>query len=67
MILAARFLELTFGPTWVTLELPEMRYKKINAKAGLSLGVLAVVMGLLLFVPAWAIYYWEPWIYLSFS
>ena len=65
MILAARFLELTFGPTWVTLELPAMNTKKINAKAGLSLCILAVVMGLLLFFPAGTIYYWEPWIYLS--
>ncbi|MDA8104559.1 MAG: isoprenylcysteine carboxylmethyltransferase family protein [Nitrospiraceae bacterium] len=38
--------------------------RNINAKAWLSLVVLAVVMGLLLFVPAWTIHYWQAWVYL---
>jgi protein-S-isoprenylcysteine O-methyltransferase Ste14 len=37
----------------------------LNAQAWLSLAVLAVVMGLLLFIPAWTILYWQAWIYLS--
>lgn len=37
----------------------------LNAKASLALGVLAVVMGLLLFVPARTIDYWQAWVYLS--
>ncbi len=37
----------------------------LNAKALLSLLTLAVVMGLLLFVPAWDIHYWQAWVYLS--
>src|SRR5262245_6175551 len=39
--------------------------KNLNARAWLSLAVLAVVMGLLLFVPAWNIHYWQAWVYLS--
>jgi protein-S-isoprenylcysteine O-methyltransferase Ste14 len=39
--------------------------RNINAKAWLSLVALAVVMGLLLFVPAWTIHYWQAWVYLS--
>src|SRR5262245_63320716 len=37
----------------------------LNARAWLSLVALAVVMGLLLFVPAGSIEYWQAWIYLS--
>src|SRR5215207_4601884 len=37
----------------------------INVKAWLSLFVLAVVMGLLLFLPAGTIRYWQAWLYLS--
>jgi protein-S-isoprenylcysteine O-methyltransferase Ste14 len=37
----------------------------LNAKAFLSLAVLAGVMALLLFVPAWTIHYWQAWVYLS--
>jgi protein-S-isoprenylcysteine O-methyltransferase Ste14 len=39
--------------------------KNLNARAWLSLAVLAVVMGLLLFVPAGTVHYWEAWAYLS--
>jgi protein-S-isoprenylcysteine O-methyltransferase Ste14 len=39
--------------------------KNLNAKAWFSLGVLAVVMGLLLFVPAGTVRYWPGWAYLS--
>ena len=37
----------------------------LNAKAWLSLAILAIVMGLLLFVPAWTLHYWQAWVYLS--
>jgi hypothetical protein len=36
-----------------------------NTTAWLSLAVLAIVMGLLLFIPAWTIHYWQAWAYLS--
>jgi protein-S-isoprenylcysteine O-methyltransferase Ste14 len=39
--------------------------KNLDARAWLSLAVLAVVMGLLLFVPAGTVHYWEAWAYLS--
>ena len=39
--------------------------KNLNAKAWFSLVVLAVVMGLLLFVPAGTVRYWPGWAYLS--
>jgi protein-S-isoprenylcysteine O-methyltransferase Ste14 len=38
--------------------------KNLNARAWLSLVILAVVMGLLLFVPAGTVDYWEAWAYL---
>ncbi len=37
----------------------------LNAQAWLSLVFLAVVMGLLLFIPAGTIRYWQAWVYLS--
>lgn len=37
----------------------------LNTKAWLGLGSLAVVMALLLFVPARTIHYWQAWIYLG--
>ena len=37
----------------------------LNTKAWLSLVALAVVMGLLLFVPAGTVRYWQAWVYLS--
>jgi protein-S-isoprenylcysteine O-methyltransferase Ste14 len=39
--------------------------KHVNAKAWFALAVLIVVMGLLLFVPAWTVNYWQAWLYLS--
>ncbi|CEF48778.1 unnamed protein product [uncultured bacterium] len=39
--------------------------KNLKARAWLALAVLAVVMALLLFVPAGTIHYWEAWVYLS--
>jgi protein-S-isoprenylcysteine O-methyltransferase Ste14 len=39
--------------------------RNLNAQAWLSLIVLAVVMGLLLFIPAGTIHYWQAWVYLS--
>lgn len=39
--------------------------KNLNAKAWLALAALSVVMGLLLFLPAGTVYYWQAWIYLS--
>jgi len=37
----------------------------LNTKALVSLAILAVAMGLLLFIPAWTIRYWQAWVYLS--
>jgi protein-S-isoprenylcysteine O-methyltransferase Ste14 len=37
----------------------------LNAKAWISLAALAVVMGLLLFVPAWSLSYWQAWVFLA--
>jgi protein-S-isoprenylcysteine O-methyltransferase Ste14 len=39
--------------------------KSLNAKAWFALAVVAVVMGLLLFVPAGTVEYWQAWGYLS--
>jgi protein-S-isoprenylcysteine O-methyltransferase Ste14 len=39
--------------------------KNLNSNAWLALVVLAVAMGLLLFVPAGTVHYWQAWIYLS--
>jgi protein-S-isoprenylcysteine O-methyltransferase Ste14 len=39
--------------------------KNLNARAWLALVVLVVVMGLLLFVPAGTVHYWQAWVYLS--
>ncbi len=36
----------------------------LSARAWLALAVLAVVMGLLLFVPAGTVHYWQAWVYL---
>ncbi|CAB3801810.1 hypothetical protein LMG28138_05072 [Pararobbsia alpina] len=38
--------------------------KNLNARAWLALAILTVVMGLLLFVPAGTLHYWEAWAYL---
>jgi protein-S-isoprenylcysteine O-methyltransferase Ste14 len=37
----------------------------LGARAWLALAVLTVVMGLLLFVPAGTVRYWQAWVYLS--
>src|ERR1043166_5152741 len=42
-----------------------MTPKNLRARAWLALVVLAVVMGLLLFVPAGTVRYWQAWVYLS--
>jgi len=39
--------------------------KSLGARAWRSLAVLAVAMGLLLFVPARSVHYWQAWVYLS--
>ena len=39
--------------------------RNLNAKAWLALVVLALVMSLLLFIPAGTIHYWQAWVYLS--
>src|ERR1700736_2730660 len=39
--------------------------KKLTARAWFALAILAVVMGLLLFVPAGTVHYWQAWVYLS--
>src|SRR5215831_18770203 len=38
--------------------------KSLRARAWLALAVLAAVMGLLLFVPAGTVHYWQAWVYL---
>jgi protein-S-isoprenylcysteine O-methyltransferase Ste14 len=37
----------------------------LRARAWIALSILAAVMGLLLFVPAWTVHYWQAWAYLS--
>ena len=39
--------------------------KKLNLKAWLGLVLLAIVMGLLLFVPAGTVRYWQAWVFLA--
>ena len=39
--------------------------KHLSAKAWVALAVLAAVMGLLLFVPAGTLRYWQAWVYLA--
>lgn len=39
--------------------------KNLKARAWFALTVLALVMGLLLFVPAGTVHYWQAWVYLS--
>ncbi len=39
--------------------------RNLTSEALLSLVALAVVMGLLLFIPAWSIHYWQAWVYLA--
>src|SRR5438445_5037639 len=39
--------------------------KNLNARAWLALAVLAVAMGLLLFVPAGTVHYWQAWVFLA--
>jgi hypothetical protein len=40
------------------------RYAQSNTKAWLGLIFVAVAMGLLLFVPAGTVHYWQAWAYL---
>jgi len=37
----------------------------VNAKAWVSLFVVTIVIGLLLFVPAGTVHYWQAWVYLG--
>jgi len=39
--------------------------ENLSARAFFALAILAVVMGLLLFVPAGTVHYWQAWVYLS--
>ena len=39
--------------------------KSLSGRAWFALAVLAAVMGLLLFVPAGTVHYWQAWVYLS--
>ena len=39
--------------------------KNLNAKARLALFALAAAMGLLLFVPAGTVHFWQAWAYVS--
>jgi protein-S-isoprenylcysteine O-methyltransferase Ste14 len=42
-----------------------MKHLSLEAKAWLGLIFLAIVMGLLLFVPAGTVYYWQAWAFLT--
>jgi protein-S-isoprenylcysteine O-methyltransferase Ste14 len=44
---------------------PSDNAMNVNAKAWLSLFVVTVIMGLLLFVPAGTIRYWQAWVYIG--
>jgi protein-S-isoprenylcysteine O-methyltransferase Ste14 len=44
---------------------PETSVKNLTAKAWLALALLAVVMGLLLFVPAGTVRWWQAWAFLA--
>jgi protein-S-isoprenylcysteine O-methyltransferase Ste14 len=39
--------------------------KRLSVRAWVALAVVAAVMGLLLFVPAGTVHYWEAWVYLA--
>lgn len=39
--------------------------RSLNARAGLGMAILAIVMGLLLFIPAGTTGYWQAWGYLA--
>ena len=39
--------------------------KNLSSKAWLALAVLVAVMGVLLFLPAGTVHYWQAWMYLS--
>jgi protein-S-isoprenylcysteine O-methyltransferase Ste14 len=39
--------------------------RNLTARAWFALAILAVAMGLLLFVPAGTVHYWQAWLYLS--
>src|SRR5215831_7174553 len=39
--------------------------KNLDARAWIALAILAIAMGLLLFVPAGTVRYWQAWVYLS--
>ncbi len=39
--------------------------RSLNTRAWLALALLAVVMGILLFVSAGTMHYWQAWVYLT--
>jgi protein-S-isoprenylcysteine O-methyltransferase Ste14 len=39
--------------------------RNLNVRAWLALVIVALAMGLLLFVPAGSVHYWQAWVYLS--
>jgi protein-S-isoprenylcysteine O-methyltransferase Ste14 len=39
--------------------------KNLDARAWIALAILAIAMGLLLFIPAGTVRYWQAWVYLS--
>src|SRR5262249_56304149 len=43
----------------------DVAMKSLRVRAWFALAVLAAVMGLLLFVPAGTVHYWQAWVYLS--
>src|SRR5262245_47156695 len=45
--------------------LSNLHMKNLEARAWLGLAVLALVMAILLFVPAGTVHYWQAWVYLA--
>jgi len=52
-------------PIRMAEQLTDGAMKNLAARAWLALAALAIVMGLLLFVPAGTVHYWQAWVYLS--
>src|SRR5262249_20126003 len=52
-------------PSSIRRVMSDSAMKHLAAKAWLALAGLGVVMGLLLFVPAGTVHYWQAWVYVS--
>jgi protein-S-isoprenylcysteine O-methyltransferase Ste14 len=63
-LLGARVGDHAPGTSWAAHAHP-IAMKNLRARAWLALAVLVVVIGLLLFVAAGTVHYWQAWVYLS--